>query len=65
MIRRDVLKRDSRPLKWSLIAAGFALSLGLYAEHALTAKVVVETEDPTAVVQKATTAAPAPAVIIG
>jgi hypothetical protein len=64
MIRRDVLKRDGRPVKWSLLAAGFALSLGLYAEHALTAQVVVETEVPTAVVQKSSVA-PAPAVITG
>ncbi|MGH7446065.1 MAG: hypothetical protein ACRELT_00800 [Longimicrobiales bacterium] len=56
MIRRDVLRRDDRTVKWSLIAAAFALSLGLYAEHALTAQ--IETEPTTAVVQKA---APAPA----
>lgn len=55
MIRRDVLKRDNRPVKWSLVAAAFALSLGLYAEHALN--VEIEQETTTAVVQKA---APAP-----
>lgn len=62
MIRRDVLKRDNRPVKWSLLAAAFALSLGLYAEHVLTVQQVEE--DQTAVVQKA---APAPvqAVIAG
>ena len=54
MIRRDVLKRDNRPVKWSLVAAAFALSLGLYAEHALNVEIEQET---TAVVQKA---APAP-----
>jgi hypothetical protein len=65
MIRRDVLRqRDNRTVKWSLVAAGFALSLGLYAEHALTAE-TIETEPTTAVVQKAAPAAPAPAVIAG
>ncbi|HEX2166710.1 MAG TPA: hypothetical protein VHG09_05670 [Longimicrobiales bacterium] len=63
MIRRDVLKRDNRPVKWSLIAAAFALSLGLYAEHVLTAE--VETDSTTAVVQKAVPAAPAHAVTAG
>jgi hypothetical protein len=51
VIRRDVLRRDNRPVKWSLVAAAVALSLGLYAEHVLTAE--VETEATTAVVQKA------------
>jgi hypothetical protein len=55
MIRRDVLRRDNRPVKWSLVAAAFALSLGLYADHVLTAE--VDSETTTAVVQKA---APAP-----
>lgn len=59
MIRRNVLRRDNRPVKWSLVAAAFALSLGFYAEHVLTAE--IETEATTAVVQKAP-AAPAPAV---
>lgn len=63
MIRRDVLKRDNRPVKWSLIAAAFALSLGLYAEHVLTAE--LETDSTTAVVQKAAPAAPAHAVTAG
>lgn len=58
MIRRNVLKRDNRPVKWSLVAAAFALSLGFYAEHVLTAEVEVDTT--TAVVQKAAPAAPAP-----
>lgn len=57
MIRRDVLtQRDNRTVKWSLMAAAFALSLGLYAEHALS--VEVEEETTTSVVQEA---APAPA----
>lgn len=60
MIRRDVLRRDNRPVKWFLVAAAFALSLGLYAEHALT----TETDAQTAVVQKAAPA-PAPAAIAG
>jgi hypothetical protein len=55
MIRRDVLRRDNRPVKWFLVAAACALSLGLYAEHAMT---TAETDSQTAVVQKA---APAPA----
>lgn len=59
MIRRNVLKPDNRPVKWSLIAAAVALSLGLYAEHVLTAQ--VEVEPATAVVQKT---APAPAPVI-
>ena len=59
MIRRNVLRRDNRPVKWSLVAAAFALSLGFYAEHVLTAE--IETEPTAAVVQKAP-AAPAPAV---
>lgn len=63
MIRRDVLKRDNRPVKWSLVAAAFALSLGLYAEHVLTAE--VETDNTTAVVQKTAPAAPAQAVTAG
>ena len=65
MIRRDVLRqRDNRTVKWSLVAAGFALSLGLYAEHALTAE-TIDAEPTTAVVQKAARPAPAPAVIAG
>lgn len=63
MIRRNVLKRDDRPVKWSLVAAAFALSLGFYAEHVLTAE--VETETTTAVVQKAAPAAPAHPVTAG
>lgn len=63
MIRRDVLKRDNRPVKWSLVAAAFALSLGFYAEHVLTVEVEVDTT--TAVVQKAAPAAPAHAVTAG
>lgn len=64
MIRRDVLKRDNRPVKWSLVAAGFALTLGLYAEHALSAEVET-TDTTTAVVQKAAPVAPAQAVTAG
>lgn len=63
MIRRDVLKRDNRPVKWSLVAAGFALSLGLYAEHVLTAE--VETDPTTAVVQKTAPVAPVRAITAG
>ena len=63
MVRRNVLKRDNRPVKWSLVAAAFALSLGFYAEHMLTAE--LETETTTAVVQKAAPAAPAPALTAG
>ena len=63
MIRRNVLTRDNRPVKWSLVAAAFALSLGFYAEHALTAE--IETDTTTAVVQKAAPAAPAHAVTTG
>lgn len=38
MIRRDVLaQRDNRTVKWALVAAMFALSLGAYAEHTLEA----------------------------
>lgn len=58
VIRRDVWKRDNRPVKWSLVAAALALSLGLYAEHVLTAE--VETEPTAAVVQKA-----APVPVLG
>jgi hypothetical protein len=64
MIRRDVLKRDNRPVKWSLVAAGFALSLGLYAEHVLTAEVET-TDTTTAVVQKTAPVAPVRAVTAG
>jgi hypothetical protein len=36
MIRRDlVIERDQRVVKWSLIAAVFALSLGYFAETSL------------------------------
>lgn len=63
MIRKNVLKRDNRPVKWSLVAAAFALSIGFYAEHALTAE--VETETSTAVVQKAAPAVPAHVVTTG
>ena len=61
MIRRDVLRRDNRPVKWFLVAAACALSLGLYAEHVIT---MTESDAQTAVVQKAAPA-PAPAVIAG
>jgi hypothetical protein len=65
MIRRDVLRqRDNRTVKWFLVAAGLALSLGLYAEHTVTAE-TIETDPTTAVVQKAAPAPPAPAVIAG
>jgi hypothetical protein len=39
IIRKDVLKtdRDPKAVKWSLIAAAFALSLGCYAELVMTA----------------------------
>lgn len=63
MIRRNVLKRDNRPVKWSLVAAAFALSIGFYAEHVLTAE--IETDTSTAVVQKAAPAAPAHGVTAG
>lgn len=36
MIRRDVLtQRDNRTVKWALVAAVFALSVGAFAEHTL------------------------------
>ncbi|HEX6309440.1 MAG TPA: hypothetical protein VFZ69_14685 [Longimicrobiales bacterium] len=64
MIRRDVLRqRDNRSVKWSLLAAAFALSLGLYAEHGLRAD--VEEETTATVAEEAVPAAPAPAVIAG
>ncbi|HSJ09084.1 MAG TPA: hypothetical protein VK928_04200 [Longimicrobiales bacterium] len=47
MIRRDVLKeRDGSVVKWSLVAAAFALSLGCYAEMVLASH-----EEPTPSVQ--------------
>lgn len=36
LVRRDVLtQRDNRTVKWALVAAAFALSLGSFAEHTL------------------------------
>jgi hypothetical protein len=37
MIRRNIVRgdRDGRVVKWALVAAGFALSLGGYAEVTL------------------------------
>lgn len=59
MIRRNVLQgeRDSRVVKWSLIAAVFALSIGCYAELVLASH---EDEAVPAVqtVQKQNTPAP-------
>jgi hypothetical protein len=50
MIRRNVLSQADHTIRWSLIAAAFALSLGFYAQHALATQqdasstVVVEQE---------------------
>ncbi|HEX6132784.1 MAG TPA: hypothetical protein VFZ24_02300 [Longimicrobiales bacterium] len=62
MIRREVLtQRDNRSVKWSLMAAAFALSLGFYAEHVLS----VQVEEETATVAEEAAPVPAPAVIAG
>jgi hypothetical protein len=39
MIRRNILRhdRDQRVVRWSLVAAGFALSVGFYAQGELRA----------------------------
>ena len=60
MIRRNVLSQRDHTIKWSLVAAALALSLGLYAEHALAtdenaaATAAVEQEAP-APIAKTTT----------
>jgi hypothetical protein len=52
MIRRNVLSQTDHAVRWSLIAAAFALSLGFYAQRALGIQedtgstVVVEQEAP-------------------
>lgn len=39
MIRRDIrIERDPRMVKWSLIAAAFALSVGCYADMVISAE---------------------------
>jgi hypothetical protein len=35
MIRRNVIRHDQRVVRWSLVAAGLALSVGFYAQAGL------------------------------
>lgn len=46
MIRRKRMwsERDPRGVKWSLIAAAFALSVGAYADHVVSAQTEAQAE---------------------
>jgi hypothetical protein len=59
MIRRNVFAQKDHSIRWSLIAAALALSLGFYAEHALAtdesaaATAAIEQEAPAPITETA------------